>query len=423
MNDALIILVTLLLSAFFSGMEIAFISVNKLKIELDKGKGLFSARLLSGFLKAPSRFLGALLLGNNIALVVYGIFMARVLEPFLLYLLPAQLESEFLVLFLQTILSTLLILVAAEFIPKAVFRIYSNQALKFFAFPVALMYYLLYPLILLFIFLSEMILKYLLRVKMTEEKYEFTPVDLNHLVTELRQKEQEDEEDKQQEYQMIQNAMEFRNVKLRECMVPRPEIVAVEEQEEVEQLKERFIESGMSRLLIFRETIDNIVGYVHVFDLFRNPESVKAITKTLPFVPETMLARKAMDMFIRNHQNVAVVLDEFGGTSGIVSLEDLIEEIFGEIEDEYDVGELIEMQISENHFTFSGRLEIDYLNEKYQLDLPESDEYETLAGLILHYHEDIPVLNTLIEVGAFRFKILQATNTRIVKVSLTRIES
>jgi putative hemolysin len=417
MDSFTIIFITLLLSALFSGMEIAFISSNKLKIELDKNKGLISARLISAFVKKPSHFISALLVGNNIALVVYGVAMALKLDPFLSYNLPPAFNNEFSVFLLQTIISTLLILIIAEFLPKILFRINSNAIVKFFAIPLTLFYYIFYPVIFIFTSLSEFILKYILRINISGKAYEFSPIDLDNYVRELNSK-QLDESDVRPEIQMIQNAMEFHNIKLRECMLPRNEIVAIEENEPVEKLVTLMAETGLSRILVYSGSIDNIIGYVHAFDLYSKPKNIKPLIKPIIIAPETMTANKILTAFIQQHKSIALVVDEFGGTSGIVTMEDIIEEIFGEIDDEYDKGEKIEKQVSENEFIFSGRHEIDYLNEKYMFDLPESDDYETLAGLILHYNEDIPTIGEEIHIENFVFVILQATNIRIEQVQL-----
>lgn len=415
--DIWLIIITLFLSAFFSGMEIAFISSNKLKIEVDKSKGMLSAKILSDFTKTPSKFIGALLLGNNIALVIYGIAMAKLLEPVIINVLPLHLSTEFVILIIQTIISTLIILFIAEFIPKALFRIYPNKILNFFAIPVKLFYMIFYPIIYVFIGFSEFVLKHLFRIKFAQEKYNFSPIDLDEYVKEFIP-DNDSESELNQEIQMFQNAIDFRNVKLRECMIPRTEIVALDENESIDVLKQNFINTGHSKILIYNESIDNIIGYTHSYEMFKNPSSIKSILKSVIIVPETMLANKVLSMMIQQHKSIAVVVDEFGGTSGMITMEDIIEEIFGEIEDEYDVEELIEKQINNNEYVFSARLEIDYLNEKYKLKLPESDDYETLAGLTLHHHEKIPQNGEQIIIRHFIFNILLASQTRIEQIHL-----
>jgi len=418
MNDWFIVGITLLLSAFFSGMEIAFITSNKLRIEIDKSKGVFPANLISGFIHMPSRFIGAMLFGNNLALVIYGLAMASLLRPALVSSLPDAYHAELTILLLQTIISTLIILILAEFLPKVLFRLSPNRLLNFFALPAYLFYYLFYPFNLLFIWIAEVILKYIFGIKFNRQGYIFSPIDLDEYIKESSQGKDE-ENDEEQEIQMFQNAIDFRNAKVRECMVPRTEISALGEEESILTLRQAFIDTGHSKILIYRDSIDNIIGYAHSYDLFSNPATIRSIVRTVIIIPETILAHKVLSMFINEHKSVAVVVDEFGGTSGMATLEDLIEEIFGEIDDEFDTEALEEVQKSEKEFVLSGRLEIDYLNDKYNLLLPESDEYETLGGLIIHHHESIPAVNDVITVAHFSFAILSASETRIEKVLLT----
>lgn len=420
MSELPVIIISLVFSAFFSGMEIAFVSSNRLKIEVDKSKGSLSARILSRFIRIPSKFIGALLLGNNVALVIYGIFMARALEPLLLNFLnmaPGILANETVLLILQTILATFVVLVVAEFMPKVLFRINPNKLLKAMAIPVAAFYYIFYPFIYLYIGFSEQVLKRFVKIRFSHDNLVFSVVDLDNYLKEFSP-DYTSQDEVQQEIQMFQNAIDFRSVKLRECMVPRTEIVALEENEKVDTLRRAFIDSGHSKIPVFRESIDNIIGYTHSADIFKQPQTIKSITRPIIVVPETMLANVVLSMFIQENKSIAVVVDEFGGTSGIVTMEDVIEEIFGEIEDEFDVEDFTERKISDHEYIFSARLEIDYLNENYQLDLPESEEYETLAGLIIHYHQSIPSLNDRIRIEAFDFIILEATETRIEKVKL-----
>ncbi len=417
MSNWIVVIVSLVFSAFFSGMEIAFISSNKLKIELEKNKGLLSAKILANFVKYPARFLGALLLGNNIALVIYGMAMAVILEPFIYNVLPLQYHSEFIVLSIQTIIATIVILIAAEFIPKALFRINPNMILNIFAIPIKMYYWIFYPFIHFNVWVSEFILNSILRQKLISHEYTFSPVDLDNYLREFSADNTEESEVKQ-EIQMLQNAIDFRNIKLRECMIPRTEITALEQDDTIENLKNSFIESGHSKILIYKKSLDNIIGFVHSSDMFKNPANIQETTHSIPIVPEAMLANIVLKMFIKEHKSIALVVDEFGGTSGIATMEDIIEEIFGEIEDEYDVGELDEKQLNENEFLFSARLEIDYLNEKYNLELPELDEYETLGGLIINIHESIPEINEVIIQDPFKFVIIEASDVRVEKVHL-----
>jgi CBS domain containing-hemolysin-like protein len=418
MSNTAIIIITLISSAFFSGMEIAFVTSNKLKIELEKGRGLLAARIMSSFYRDPSRLIGALLLGNNIALVIYGIAMTNLLDPVILDILPARIHSGPMVLLLQTLIATVIILILAEFLPKILFRINSNASIKFFAVVLWLIYYLLYPLVYLFTGASQLILGRLLKVSFTRQEQVFTYVDLDQYIRELA-KNEEQIEDVQQEIQMFQNMIGFRKLKLRETMVPRNEIIAIEESATLESLKMAFISHGFSRIPVFNETIDNITGYVHSFDMFKNPRDIRSVIKPILFIPETMPAKAALTKFIRERKNIAVVVDEFGGTSGMVTMEDIMEEIFGEIEDEFDAENLTEKFIQPGEYIFSARFEIDYLNGKYDLDLPESEDYTTLAGLILHDHESIPAEGEIIFIGPFRFDILKAADT---KIELVRIK-
>ncbi len=422
MINTTIIIVTLAFSAFFSGIEIAFISSNKLKMELDKGKGILAARIMSPFYRDPSKLIGTLLLANNIALVIFGIAIANVLEPVFRSWLPDNLDSEFIILLLQTLLATLIILILAEFLPKVIFRINPNLIIKFFAVPLLLTYYLLYPVVYLFTGAAGFLLEKLLKEKFTKQEQAFTYVDLDQYLDELA-KNEEQIEDMQQEIQMFQNMIDFRKVKLRETMVPRNEIIAIEETASVEELNAAFILHGFSRIPVYSDTVDNITGYVHSFDMFRNPKSIRSIIKPILFIPETMQANMALTKFIRERMNIAVVVDEFGGTSGMVTMEDIIEEIFGEIRDEYDAEELTEKMVGPGEFIFSARLEIDYLNDVYKLDLPRSEDYTTLAGLIIHNHESIPSKGQTILIKPFRFDILQASDARIEMVRLTVEES
>jgi len=413
----IVIILSLLLSAFFSGMEIAFVSSSRLKQELDLKRELLPAKILSSFYTHPSKFIGALLLGNNIALVIYGIAMVRVLNPAILRWLPPPIQSEFYLLLFQTILATLLILIVSEFIPKILFRINPNTILKTFAIPVWLFYYLFYPVIFLYIGISEWIIRLFLRVDVSINKYTFSAIDLNEYVQELHQEKQEDETFVQ-EIQMMQNAIEFKNIKLRDCMIPRTEIVASDISEEVQDLRKLFTETGHSKIMIYEDSIDNLQGYVHAYDMFKHPENIREVMRPAEIFPETMAASEVLSLFIKKHKSVAIVVDEFGGTSGMVTMEDIIEEIFGEIEDEYDTDEVIEKQLSDTEFIFSARIEIDYLNEKYKFALPEAEEYETIAGFILHHHESIPLINEEIEIPPYTFKILKASGNRLEEIRM-----
>lgn len=422
MSITAIIILTLALSAFFSGMEVAFISANKIKIELDRGKGMLAARILSFFYRDPSRMIGSLLLGNHIAMVIYGIAMAFLLEPWLMRWLPEYLQYDIFIILAQIVLATLVILFFAEFLPKTLFRLNANAVISFFAVPMLVIYYVLYPFVFIFLEISRFILGKLFRVDTGQEAGVFTPVDLDQFINELA-RDVEQIEDVQQEIQMVQNVIGFRKVKLRETMLPRNEIVAVEELDTVDALRSAFISRGLSRIPIYRDNIDNIIGYAHAFDMFRSPATISDIIKPIMLLPETMPAKVALTRFIRERKNIAIVVDEFGGTSGLVTMEDIMEEIFGEIEDEFDAAEKVEKVIRPGEYVFSARLEIDYLNDKYKLGLPTSADYETLAGLIIHFHESIPAMGESILITPYRFDILQAAETRIELVRVAGEES
>ena len=406
----------LVLSAFFSGMEIAFIAANRLRMELDRNKNTVTAKIISIFSRFPGHFISTLLVGNNIALVVYGILMAKLLEPSI----ATWVDSESLILAVQTFISTILILVTAEFIPKTLFRINPNLALNLFALPVMFFYILFYPITSFTIFLSKKIIRKVFNTNITEdeETKAFGKVDLDHLVQE-GQETKTIAEDDLHDIKIFRNALDFSKVKLRECIVPRNEIEAMEVNGKIEDITQRFIETGFSRIFIYKESIDNIIGYIHSSVIFKNPQSIKAGLSNIIIVPETMPAHKLLNLFTREHKSVAVVVDEFGGTAGIVTMEDIMEEIFGEIEDEHDDIDLEEQKISDTEYILAGRLEIDYLNDKYELNLPESEDFETLNGFLLFTHESIPKHNETLRIENFNFKILEVSNTRVVKVRLT----
>ena len=413
-SSLLTIILSLLFSAFFSGMEIAFVASNKLHIELMKKRGELNARILSYFLETPSRFIATMLVGNNIALVVYGIEMAKILEPYIEYYLTS---NDILVLMVQTFVSTLLVLVTAEFIPKVLFSINANRFVRLFAIPAALSYFGLYLFVSLVVLFSNFLLKRIMRVKQLDQKRAFGRVDLQQYIEEHATT-VKDKNQLEPEIQIFQNALDFSKVKARECMVPRNEIVAMEMGEDINKLTNKFVETGFSKILIFRDNIDQIIGYTHSYELFKQPKDIKSILLPIALVPETMTANEILNLFIKERKSIALVIDEFGGTSGLLTIEDIIEEIFGDIQDEHDLVDHKEEQISESEYVFSGRHEIDYLNEKYNLNLPESDDYETLSGFIVNHHENIPKLNEQIQVGRFLFEILAVDQTRVETVKL-----
>ena len=410
----LIIVISIVLSAFFSGIEIAFISANKLKIELDKNKGEFEFVFFSRILKHPSRFITAMLLGNNVSLVLYGLAMGAILTP----IIQTYTENGLVVLLVQTLVSTGVILILAEFLPKVVFSQNPNRSLKIFALPVFITYYLFYPLVTFVNWCSNFIFKFVLRIQVPEEKMEYGLVDLDHYLREISSGNIE-QEDLDNEIQLMQNVLEFNSVKARECMIPRNELVAVEIHDDVSELLEKFLDTGHSKVIVYRGTIDRIIGYVHSNDFYQKPIAIKYVLRPILVVPETMPADDVMSTFIKKRQSMAVVVDEFGGTSGILTLEDIVEEIFGEIEDEHDKEEFKETKISDTEYLLSSRLEIDYINEEFDLNLPKGDNYETLAGLIIAHFESIPVKGDHIIIENFEFDIISVSDNKINEVKLT----
>ncbi len=419
----IIIIVTLLLSAFFSGMEIAFVSANKIHIEIEKKQEGFLAKVLTLLTDKPSKFIATMLIGNNIALVIYGLFMGDVLMEWFQSLLPAKYEfinvllTDFSLLS-QTVISTILILLTAEFLPKVFFQIYANVLIKVFAVP-AYMFYLLFSVISTFVIkVSDFVLRTLFKTEGDEVQLTFTKLELGDYINEQMET-VEEEDDVDSEIQIFQNALEFSTVKAREVMVPRTEITAVEISETPKNLTKLFSETGYSKILVYKDSIDEIIGYVHSYELFKKPKTIKSILLPVEFVPETMLIQDILNVLTKKRKSMAVVLDEYGGTSGILTVEDIIEELFGEIEDEHDSTDLHEEQISENEYKFSARLEVDYINENYKLELPEGEEYETLGGLIVHQTGEIPEQDTEVILGRFSFKILEVSNTKIDLVKVT----
>ncbi len=413
----LIILLSLLFSAFFSGSEIAYLQSNRLKIEIDKKQGVVSARILSFFVKNESKFITTLLLGNNIALVVYGIFMGELIIAKLFPDYIDTIELPGLILLIQTLISTLIILVTAEFLPKTIFRINPNRTLSILAYPLVIVYGALYVLTMMVTFISGIILG-LFGSKQVIGEVNFGAIDLDDYLNKSTKVQTDKEQD--HEVQLFHNALNFNKVKARDCMIPRTEIKAVNVEQSVEELGKEFVETGYSKIMVFRDTIDNIIGYVHSFEMFKNPESITEILRPVGIVAESMPVNKLLNQFIKQKQGITIVVDEYGGTAGIITMEDVVEEIFGEIEDEHDSEELIEEQHNESVFIFSGRQEIAYINSEYGLELPESDEYETLAGLIVTIHENIPNEGDIIEIEEFHFEILECSNSKIEKIKLVQ---
>ncbi|MFS4494361.1 hemolysin family protein [Maribacter sp. 2308TA10-17] len=425
-TSIVVIILSLLFSAFFSGMEIAFISANKIHIEIEKKQEGFLAKVLTLITEKPSKFIATMLIGNNIALVVYGLFMGELLMQWFLSISPAS--SSFIKLLLtdfslltQTIISTLIILITAEFLPKVLFQIYSNTLLKVLALP-AYFFYIIFGFLSWFVIkISDFILKVFFKTDGDDVQLAFSKIELGDYITEQMET-VEEEDDVDSEIQIFQNALEFSAVKAREVMVPRTEIAAVELHETPKNLTKLFTETGYSKILIFKDTVDNIIGYVHSFELFKKPKTIKSILRPVELVPETMLIHDILNVLTKKHKSIAVVLDEYGGTSGIMTVEDIVEELFGEIEDEHDSTDLIEEVISETTFKLSARLDVDYLNENYKLELPEGDEYETLGGLIVNETGEIPEQDVEIDIENFRFTILEVSNTKIDLVRLEVLE-
>lgn len=409
------ILIAMAFSSFFSGMEIAFVSSNKLRFEMDRNEESITSRILSIFFHNPNNFISTLLVGNNIALVIYGILMAEVIEQ---RLLAEYIDNEFVLVLIQTIISTLIILVTGEFLPKTLFKINPNFTLNLFALPAFICYVLLYPISK----LSSGISGFLLLLTGTKINKEasakaFTKIDLDHFIQSSIQ-DSDNEQDINTEVKIFQNALDFSNLKVRDCMVPRTEIISIEDDASIEELKTLFIEKGISKIIVYRDNIDNIIGYIHSSEMFQEPEDWRDCIRQLPIIPETMNANKLMKLFMQQKKSLGVVVDEFGGTSGIVALEDLVEQIFGEIEDEHDTNSYVAKAAGNNEYVLSGRLDIEKVNELFSLNLPESDEYQTIGGLILHHYQSFPKAKEIITLDNFQFKIIKVTATKIELVKL-----
>ncbi|RNC92638.1 MAG: HlyC/CorC family transporter [Allomuricauda sp.] len=426
-SSLLIIIVSLLFSAFFSGMEIAYVSANKIHIEIEKKQEGLLAKVLGWLTEKPSKFIATMLIGNNVALVIYGLYMGDRLMNWFSTMMPtdSNLVNSLLTdfnLLSQTVISTLIILLTAEFLPKVLFQIYSNSLLKIFAIP-AYFFYLLFSAISWFVIkVSDFILKTFFKTEGDEVQLSFTKLELGDYISEQMES-IEERDDLDSEIQIFQNALEFSEVKAREVMVPRTEIAAIELHETPKNLAKLFTETGYTKILVYKESIDDIIGYVHSFELFKKPKTVKSVLLPVEFVPETMYIHDILNVLTKKRKSIAVVLDEYGGTSGIMTVEDIVEELFGEIEDEHDNTDLIEEQIDDANFMFSARLEVDYVNENYRLQLPEGDEFETLGGLIMNETGEIPEHGTEIRIGNFGFKILEVSNTKIDLVSLELLDA
>ncbi|MEN8136821.1 MAG: hemolysin family protein [Bacteroidota bacterium] len=416
-DSVIVIVISIIFSAFFSGMEIAFITSNRLHFELEKKQGNWNSTIISKLNKNPSEFIATMLIGNNIALVVYGIFMGDLIISFLFPDYISTKAYPFWILLVQTLISTLVILVTAEFMPKAIFRIYSNELLSIFALPVYLIYLLFFIVSNFVVWLSKSALTIFTGEKIEEKESEFRRVDLGNYISE--QLETVDEKKEMDvEIQMFQNALEFNEVKARECMIPRTEILSIESDDTISSLNKLFVSSGKSKIIVYKEDIDDIVGYVHSFEMFKKPNDIKSILLPVEFVPETLPVNELLNTLIKKRKSVAVVLDEYGGTSGLVTLEDIVEELFGEIEDEHDRIAMTEKKLSENEYVFSARLEIDQLNDTYSLEIEENDDYETIGGFVLFHLQNIPEKNQIIEIDNFEIKVTKVSNNKIDEIKL-----
>ena len=412
----MIILLSLLCSAFFSGMEIAYVSSNRLNLEIEKKQKGLIPKILSIITKDPSRFISTMLIGNSFALVIYGLFMGQFIIDYLSFLFSPSM-NELTVLLLQTIISTLLILIAAEFIPKVLFQIYSNFSMKIFSIPAYIFYIILYPVTGLVIIISNFILKTFFKVNTDDSEFSFSKVELeNYIENEI----DKSDNNLDSEIEIFQNALELSEIKARDVMVPRAEIIALENTSNIINAKKLFVETGFSKIPIYRNSIDNIVGYIHSFDFLKKPQNINEFILPVVFVPEPMLVNDVLEKLTRESKSIAVVIDEYGGTSGIITVEDIVEELFGEIEDEHDNYDLHEKKISEGIYEFSSRLEIEYLNKSYSLDLPESESYDTLGGLIVFNKEEIPKVGDEVQINGYSIQIIHASSSKIEKVVLKK---
>jgi CBS domain containing-hemolysin-like protein len=412
-----IILFSILFSAFFSGMEIAFVSSNKIHLELEKKQHGFFSNFLKKTTKSPSKFIATMLLGNNIALVVYGLYSGRMILELLFSEVDNSTSLEFIYIFYQTLISTFIILISAEFLPKVLFQIYANILLKYFSFPSYIFYVLFSPITYVLNLISNSVLSKYFKTKEDELRIVFSKDELGDYINEeLANDDLNSEMDS--EIQIFQNALDFSNVRAREVMVPRAEIISIDRYSVSKNLNKVFVENGLSKILIHRENIDHLVGYVSLFDMFNHPKNIKSIIHPVEFIPESMLINDVLNLLTKKRKGIAVVIDEYGGTSGIITREDIMEELFGEIEDEHDSLSYFEEKLDSNSFLFSARLKLDYLNTKFKLNIPLSDQYETLGGFLVHYIQDIPITGEVIKILSFEFTVKEVTNTRIETIEL-----
>jgi CBS domain containing-hemolysin-like protein len=415
-----IIILCLILSAFFSGMEIAFVSSNKIYLEIEKKQDDFISKILTKLTQKPSKFIATMLVGNNVSMVVYGFFMGELLMRWFVNL--GFHLTDFSNLLLQTIISTLIVLMTSEFLPKVFFQIYANTFIKFFALPAYFFYKLFYYISSFLIWISDYVLRKFFKTEGDQINLSFSKVELGNYISEQMNSVQ-DHETVDSEIQIFQNALEFSGVKAREIMTPRTELVAVDLHSSIVDLRDLFIKTGYSKIVVYNNTLDDIVGYVHSFELFKKPRSIKSIMIPVEFVPETILIKDAMNLLTKKRKSIAVILDEYGGTSGIVTMEDIVEELFGEIEDEHDSEEeLVENKVDDNNYIFSTRLDVQYINETYKLNILESDSYETLGGFIVDFLKEIPQKGDQITIGNFVFIIEEATNKKIELVKMTILD-
>ena len=420
--DYIIVIISLLFSAFFEGMEIAYVSSNKISIEIEKKKNNISSKILSKLTSNPSKFIVSMLIGTNLALVVYGYFMGDILMDIFKQLLKFNFPiAEVLLndfnLLSQTIISTIIILMTAQFLPKVFFQIYSFKFLKFFSIPAYFFYLSFYYISDFVLWITNLILKFFFKTQGDKVKLSISKDDLGNYIDEQIDASSEDQPI-DNEVQIFQNALDFSDSKARDIMVPRIELYSLEIHDYVSKLREIFVSTGFTKILIYKNTIDDIIGYVHAHDLFKNPKTIKSMLLPVEFVPESILIKDLLSILTKKRKSIAIILDEYGGTSGMITVEDIVEELFGEIDDEFDVSDLIEIQLEADNYNFSARLEVDYLNEQYNLDLPESEDYGTLGGLIVHYTEEIPKLGEEVIIEKYLFKIIDVSETKINTVSL-----
>ena len=416
-KDLLIIIIAIFFSAFFSGMEIAFVSLNRVFLEVEKKQKNFFSKILNKITRFPSKFMATMLIGNNVALVIYGLFSGKLILDYLFPEIDQTMPIDFQYVIYQTLISAFLILITAEFLPKVFFQIYSNRLFKYLSLPAYIFYLMLSPISSIFDFISNTVLNKYTKTKQYELSAVFSKDEIGEYINEELANDKEIDNESS-EIQIFQNALEFSSVRAREVMVPRAEIISVDRYTNISEINKRLVSKGLSKILIHRENIDHILGYVSLLDMFKKPKNIKSIIKSVEFIPETMLISDILNILTKKNIGVAVVIDEYGGSSGIITIEDIIEELFGEIEDEHDLINLIEKQINSKNFIFSARLEVDYLNSKYQLNIPEIEDFETLGGYIVHNTQEIPKKGDLFKIGNLEFEIKDVTETKIETISV-----